>query len=145
MRVVLTRLPKDTLRFETPARAYRCAGPRGHIGGGLLLQGVSGGNGVVVWLRTPDSIASGAWPVLQRGDTLSPRGATVGVRFMLGDAAHGAPLDSGTVWVTRADNAVALAARGSGSETFTSAHTAVEVRIDAVPVGADTVSCRSQL
>ena len=141
----MTRSGKDTLRFEAPVRAYRCTGPRAHIGGGLLLEGVDDGNGIVVWLRTTDSITIGAWPLLQRGDTLSPRGATLGVRFMIGDAAHGAPLDSGTVWVTRADSAVALAARGTGTETLTSTHMAVEATFDAVRVGRDTVSCRSQL
>jgi hypothetical protein len=145
VRAVLTRQGKDTLRIEAPVRAYRCTGPRAQIEGGLLLQGVNGSDGVVVWLRTPDSITVGAWPLLQRGDTLSPRGATVGVRFMTGDAAHGAPLDSGTVWVTRADSAVALVARGSGTETLTSTRMAVEATVDAVRVGPDTVSCRSQL
>jgi hypothetical protein len=142
---VLTRQAKDTLRIDAPVRAFRCTGPRAQIGRGLLLQGVNGGNGVVVWLRTTDSITIGAWPVLQRGDTLSPRGATVGVRFVTGDAAHGAPLDSGMVWVTRADSLVALVARGAGTETLTSTRMAVEATFDAVPVGADTVSCRSQM
>jgi hypothetical protein len=142
---VLTRQGKDTLRIDAPARAFRCTGPRAQIGGGLLLEGVNGGNGVVVWLRTPDPITVGAWPVLQRGDTLTPRGATVGVRFLIGEAAHGAPLDSGMVWVTRADSAVALVARGSGTEALSSTHMAVVATFDAVPLGPDTVSCRSQL
>jgi len=141
----MTRSSKDTVRFEAPVRAYRCTRPRAQIVGGLLLQGVNDGNGIVVWLRTPDSITLGAWPLLQRGDTLSPRGATLGVRFMIGDAAHGAPLDSGTVWVTRADSAVALAARGTGTEALTSTHMTVEATFDAVRIGTDTVSCRSQL
>ena len=141
----MTRLGKDTLRFDAPVRAYRCTGPRAQIRGGLLLQGVNGSNGVVVWLRTPDSITTGAWPLLQRGDTVSPRGATVGVRFLIGEAARGAPLDSGTVWVTRADSAVALVARGAGTETLTPTRLAVEATFDAVPVSPDTVSCRSQM
>jgi len=142
---VLTRQGKDTLRIDAPVRAFRCTGPGAQIRGGLLLQGANGGNGVVVWLRTRDSVTTGPWPVVQRGDTLSPRGATVGVRFVTGDAAHGAPLDSGTVWVTRADSAVALVARGTGTETLTSTHMAVEATFDAVLVGRDTVSCRFQM
>ena len=145
VRVVLTRQGKDTVRIDAPVRAFRCSGPHGQIRGGVLLQGVNGGNGVVVWLRTRDSVTTGPWPVLQRGDTLSPRGATVGVRFVTGDAAHGAPLDSGTVWVTRADTAVALVARGTGSETLTATRMAVEATFAAAPVGADTASCRAQL
>ena len=145
VQVVLTRQGKDTVRIDAPVRAFRCTGPRAQIGGGLLLQGVNGGNGVVVWLRTADSLTVGAWPLLQRGDTLSPRGATVGVRFMLGDAARGALLDSGTVWITRADSMVALVARGTGSETLTATRMAVEATFAAAPVGADTASCRAQL
>jgi len=141
----MTRQGKDTLRIDAPARAVRCTGPRAQVGGGLLLQGVNGGAGVVVWLRGQDPITVGAWPVLQRGDTLTPRGATVGVRFMMGDIAHGAPLDSGTVWVTRADSAVALVARGTGTETLSATRMAVEATFDAVPVGTDTASCRHQL
>jgi hypothetical protein len=106
---------------------------------------VRGGDGVLVWLRTADSVTVGAWPLLQRGDTLTPRGATVVTRFMLGDAARGATLDSGTVWVTRADSLVSLVARGSATETLTATRMTVEATFEAVPVGADTVSCRSQL
>ena len=142
---LLSRQGKDTVRIDAPARALRCTGPGGQIGRGLLLQGVNGGNGVLVWLRTPDSMTTGAWPVLQRGDTLTTRGATVGVRFMLGEMARGAPLDSGTVWVTRADSAIALVARGTGAETLTSTRMAVEATFDAVPIGADTASCRFQM
>jgi hypothetical protein len=141
----MTRQGKDTLRIDAPARAVRCTGPHAQVGGGLLLQGVNGAAGVVVWLRSPDPISVGAWPVLPRGDTLTPRGATVGVRFMMGDIAHGAPLDSGTVWVTRADSAVALVARGTGTETLSATRMAVEATFDAVPVGADTAACRHQL
>src|SRR5207237_562875 len=86
---VLTRQGKDTLRIDAPVRAFRCTGPGAQIRGGLLLQGANGGNGVVVWLRTRDSVTTGPWPVVQRGDTLSPRGATVGVRFVPGGACRG--------------------------------------------------------
>jgi hypothetical protein len=55
----------------------------------------------MAWLRTPDSIAAVTWPVLQRGDTVSPRGATIAVRYFLGDVAHGVVMDSGSVAVTR--------------------------------------------
>jgi hypothetical protein len=139
--VVVARLPKDTVRFEAPARARPCAGGRG----GILLQGASGGNGVAVWLRTPDSIASGPWPVLQRGDTVTPRGALVGVRYQVGDYAHGAPLDSGAVRVTRTGGVVTVVARGGGMDGAAHGRLSVEAAFDAVPVEPDTVSCRSGL
>lgn len=138
VRVSVARLPKDTVRFEAPARARRCSGSRR----GILLQGASGGNGVAVWLRTPDSIASGPWPLLQRGDTVTSRGAIVGVRYTVGDYAHGAPLDSGAVRVTLTGGGVTLVARGSGLDGAAHGRLAVEATFDAVPLEADTVSCR---
>jgi hypothetical protein len=126
------------VRFEAPARARRCSGSRG----GVLVQGASGGNGVAVWLRTPDSIASGPWPLLQRGDTVTPRGASVGVRYSVGDYAHGTPLDSGAVRVTRTGGVVSLVARGSGLDAVGGGRLAVEATFNAVPLAADTISCR---
>jgi hypothetical protein len=137
--VWVARLPKDTVRFEAPARARRCSGGRG----GVLLQGASGGNGVAVWLRSPDAIASGPWPLLQRGDTVTPRGAIVGVRYNVGDYAHGAPLDSGAVHVTRTGDVITLVARGGGLDGAAHGRLSVEATFEAVPLAADTVSCRS--
>ena len=138
------RPPKDTIRFEAPARARRCH--RGTGNGALLLQGSSEGNGVVVWLREggsrADSQAGGAWPLLQRGDTVSPRGATVGVRYMMGDVPHGLPLDSGAVEVRRADGVLTVVARGTGLDVTAAGRVGLEASFDAVPLETDTVSCR---
>ena len=130
---------RDTIRFEAPARAKRCSG-----GPGLLLQGSSEGNGVVVWLRGSgaDSPAGGPWPLLQRGDTVSPRGATVGLRYMMSDVAHGLALDSGAVEVRQTGGAITLVARGTGMETMAAGRVALVASFDAVPLEADTVSCR---
>src|SRR2546427_559240 len=85
--------------------------------GGVVLHGASEGNGVIVWLRQRDSFPNGDWPVLQRGDTAAARGAIVAARFMIGEVAHGVPLDSGTVTVTREGGDVISAhAPGSGLE-----------------------------
>ncbi len=135
VRALVTRPPKDTVRFTAPARASRCGAARG-----LLLQGATGGNGVMVWLRSRDSVASGPWPLLQRGDTASPRGATVGARFMVGDVAHGVALDSGTVAVGRTAGAISVTASGAGMEG-TVGRVTVEASFDAVFVGPDTVPC----
>src|SRR2546429_6491943 len=43
VRALVARPPKDTIRFEAPARAQRCGGGTG--GGGLLLQGAGKGDG----------------------------------------------------------------------------------------------------
>jgi len=82
VRAFVTRPPKDTVRFTAPAIASQCVGGVGH---GFLFRGSSGGDGAILWLRTPDSLALGTWPLVQRGDTVSLRGGTVGVRFMVGE------------------------------------------------------------
>jgi len=109
-----------------------------------LLQGSSEGNGVVVWLRGSgaDSLVGGPWPLLQRGDTVSPHGATVGVRYMMSDVAHGLALDSGAVEVRQTGGAITLVARGTGMETMAAGRVALEASFDAVPLETDTVSCR---
>jgi hypothetical protein len=139
VRVRVTRPPKDTIRFEAPARARRCGGRKG-----LLVHGSSGGNGVVVWLRTgsADSLANGPWPLLQRGDTMSRHGATVGVRYMMGDVAHGLPLDSGTVEVRKVSGVLTIVARGTALDATASGRVGLEASFEAVPLATDTVSCR---
>ena len=138
----MIRPPKDTIRFEAPAGARRCSDGPGRAG--LLLQGSTGGNGVILWLRAGggDSLAAGPWPLLQRGDTVSPRGATVAVRYMLNEVAHGLPLDSGAVEVRQTGGAITLVARGTGMETMAAGRVALEASFDAVPLETDTVSCR---
>ncbi|PYP80769.1 MAG: hypothetical protein DMD25_02615 [Gemmatimonadetes bacterium] len=136
----MARPPKDTIRFEAPARAHHCSGgPRS----GLVLQGSSDGNGVFIWLRggETDSLAGGPWPLLQRGDTLSPRGGTVGVRYMLNAVAHGLPLDSGAVEVRETAHVFTVVARGTGHETMAAGRVALEASFDAVPLETDSVSC----
>jgi hypothetical protein len=108
------------------------------------LQGSSEGNGVVVWLRGSgaDSLGGGPWPLLQRSDTVSPRGATVAVRYMMGDVAHGLPLDSGAVEVRKTGGVVTVVARGTGMETAAAGRVGLDASFDAVPLETDTVSCR---
>jgi len=79
---------------------------------------------------------------LQRGDTVSPHGATVGVRYMMGDAAHGLPLDSGTVEVRRAGGVLTIVARGTALDASAAGRVGLEASFDAVPLEADSVSCR---
>ena len=138
----MTRPPKDTTRFEAPARASRCSGGGGSRAGGVILRGSRAGNGAVAWLRTVDTVASGAWPLLQRGDTVSLRGATVAVRYMVKEMAHGFTLDSGSVAVRRNGRVLTVVARGVGLESAITGRVWLEASFDAVPIGADTVPCR---
>jgi len=146
VRALVARPPKDTIRFDVPADARRCGGGTGSEG--FLLQGSNQGNGVVVWLRArgtrADSLPDGPWPLLQRGDTVSPRGATVGVRYVLNEVAHGLTLDSGAVEVRATGGVITLVARGTGVEVAAAGRVALEASFNAVPLEPDTVSCRAR-
>jgi hypothetical protein len=128
----------DTASFSVPAEAHRCSG-----GPSLLLQGSDErGSGVLVVLRRRDSLATGAFPLIALGDSLTPRGANVAARYMMGDVAHGVSLDSGTVDLTTSGDAIAARVRGSGLEG------GIRVGVDAtyaglpLPSPGDTLPCR---
>jgi len=77
-----------------------------------------------------------------RGDTATPHGAVIGVRFMTGALTHGTALDSGVVTVSRARDRLTARARGSGQEVGGPRRARVEAEFDALVIGGDTVSCR---
>lgn len=138
LRATVVHPAPDTIRFAVPAAAQRCGDGRS-----LLLEGAGErGNGVLVVLRYGDSIALGSFPLLALGDSLTPRGAAVAVRYMKGDVAHGLALDSGAVDLTAARDSLAARVRGSGLEG------AVRIALDAaftgLPLATDTVPCRFQ-
>src|SRR5207245_1267422 len=66
------------------------------------------------------------------------------VRFTVGEVAYGVALDSGAVTVTALRPSVMLVVRGAGLAVSAAGRVTAEVAFDAVPVGADTVSCRSR-
>jgi hypothetical protein len=107
-----------------------------------VLQGSEGGNGVLVWIRSGDSIAAGVFSLLARGDSTSTHGATVAVRFMVGDLAHGLTLDSGEVSLSSAGSVLSAAASGSGVEVGGRGRVALEASFTSVPLGSDTVPCQ---
>ncbi len=111
----------------------------------MLVQGTKDGNGVLLWLRYEDSVQGGEFPMLGRGDTGAPHGAIVAVRFMIGDAAHGVTLDSGTVSVTPADGLLTARARGSGLDVAGVGRVALEASFDSVVAGSDTAVCQVKL
>ena len=135
---------RDSVRFETPASLRRCGGARGFV-----LEGELRGNGVLVWLRKGgDSLPPGRYPVLLRGDTLTPRGAVVAVRFMTGEMAHGLVLDSGWVTVTVGggkEPSVSAAVRGAGLEPTAGRRVAVEAEFTKTGLAADSARCEARL
>jgi len=134
---------RDSVRFETPASLRRCGGARGFV-----LEGELRGNGVLVWLRSGDSLPPGRYPVLSRGDTLTPRGAVVAVRFMTGEMARGLVLDSGWVTVTVGggkEPSVSAAVRGAGLEPTAGRRVAVEAEFAKTGLAADSTRCEARL
>jgi len=139
--------PRDSVRFETPAWLRRCGGARGFV-----LEGEVRGNGVLVWLRPGESLPSGRYPVLTRGDTLTPRGAVVAARFMTRDIAHGVVLDSG--WVTVKANRgtgvegerlqVSAEVGGAGLEIAGGRRVRVEAEFDQTTPAADSARCEAR-
>jgi hypothetical protein len=127
----------DTLHFALPAAAHHCKGRRA-----LLLEAATEqGNGVLVLLRYGDSLAVGPVPLIALGDSITPRGANVAVRYMKGDIAHGVSLDSGVVDLTATGDVLAARVRGAGLET------GQRIFVDATyggvrrPSPGDTVPC----
>ena len=133
------------MRFEASASLRRCSGA-----GGFVLEGELRGNGVLVWLRGQggDSLPRGRYAVLSRGDTLTPRGAVVAVRFMTGDSAHGLVLDSGAVTVSAEQargSGVSVTVRGAGLESAEGRRVGVEAEFAKTRLAADGARCQTQL
>ena len=119
-----------------------CRAPRA----ALVFEAVSGGNGLLVLLRAPDSAASGDFPVLGVRDTVTVRGAVVAVRYMTGEMPHGYALDSGSVSVTESPGSFGLRVLGSGLETPGAIRPFLDATFEGVvrntaPTPGDTVPC----
>jgi hypothetical protein len=134
----VVRSDHDTIRWATPAVARPCRDGRS-----LLLEAASErGDGVLVLVRYGDTLDAGPFPLLLLGDSLSPRGAAVAVRYMTDDVSHGFTLDSGVVELRPARDALGARVHGTGVES------AVRVELDAtyadVRLAADSVPCGFQ-
>jgi len=138
-RIVLQ--PHDTVEFTTDASVQHCSGRRG-----FTIEGVAGGNGVLVWLRASDSATAGEYPVLTRGDTIAPRGVAAAVRFLVQNTDRGAILDSGVVVVSASGGLLEAQVHGSGLDARAGQRVVLEASFRGLPlVVADTVTCRVQL
>jgi hypothetical protein len=142
VRVEVRRPPAvvDSAKFEAHVTARRCGSGRG-----LVLEGVDGGNGVLVWIRfaPAESLTAGPYAMLVRGDTVARRGAVATVRWMQGEAAHGMLLDSGTVTVSSPPVAgrMSASAAGSGIEYIGARRASVTAVFSDVRVAAETTGC----
>ena len=134
MRVRVLRDPKDSTVFTVAEVAHPCRG------GGVLFDAVNGGNGALVWIRSPH-VAPGAYPLLGRADSTTPLGALVAVRFIWHDIAHGFSVDSGTVALGTAGSWYQGRVQGSGTDIGLASKATVDIRIDSVQPRRDTIAC----
>jgi hypothetical protein len=131
----VVRSEGDTVRWATPAVARRCRDGRS-----LLLEAANEqGSGVLVLVRYGDSLDAGPFPLLLLGDSLSPRGAAVAVRYMTNDVSRGFALDSGRVELRPGPDALGARVRGTGLEG--TVRVTVDAEYDGVPLASDSVPC----
>jgi hypothetical protein len=127
---------RDTVRFEGAVETALCDSARG-----VLLDGVTGGNGVLLWVRPGDSTLAGEYDYAARGAPASQRGVVAAVRFVASDIARGVTLDSGRVRVTEREGFLSAAGQGAGPAFPGASRVFVRFGFEAVPVPRDTVSC----
>jgi len=142
LRARIIRQSRDTLRFEAAAAANLCGRA---VGDGVVLQGSAHGNGVLIYVRSSDSVPSGEFPLMARADSTTARGAIVTARFQAGDLARGVVLDSGSVAVSRAGDVLTATARGAGAEVAGTGRVALTASFESVRMGPDTVQCTARL
>lgn len=130
----------DTVRFEVPVMAWRCAG-----GGGVLVTGAREGQGVLLLLRSGEPVIdTGSYVLLTRADSAALRGAIVAIRFSVGPTSHGLTVDDGTARVSRTTPTLAAAVSGRGVETGTAVQRTADLTVDDVPLAPDSAFCRVQ-
>lgn len=112
--------------------------------GGVLFDAVNGANGVLAWVRGPGPLAAGSFPLLGRGDSVTPRGAVVAVRFISHDVAHGFPVDSGTLTLSSTGRWYRGRIQGSGTDLGNAMRGTVDVTIDSISPRPDTLACGAQ-
>lgn len=134
------RTPPDSTAFDAPAAGRPCAGGRG-----VLLEGVNGGSGVLAWVHGPTGVTRATYPILAGGDTVTPRGAVVAVRYLNHGVARGFALDSGVLTVTAAGPRYRAHLDGKGLEPSTASRPLVQVTFDSVLVGRDTIVCGGRI
>ena len=110
----------------------------------MLFDAIDGANGVLAWVRSPQPLTPGAYPLLGRSDSTTPRGAVVAVRFIWHDVAHGFPADSGTLTLSAAGRWYRGRVQGSGTDLGLAVRTAIDITIDSIRLQPDTIACGAQ-
>jgi len=130
---------RDSVRFDLPLAVNQCGSGRG-----WLFHGAARGQGVLAWVRAAGAIDTGSYPLITRGDSVTPRGATVAIRYVTGDISHGLIVDTGMLQISAARPPINARVRGVGLEPKEAEQFEVEVTVSGVPAVGDTVTCRVQ-
>lgn len=125
--------------FDATAMARVCAG--GH---GVLLEAVTGGNGLLLWIRAPGEVTPGAYPVIPRGDSTAARGAVIATRYLIREVPHGFAADTGSVTLLAAGPAYAARLRGRGIEVSAATRPTLDAEIRGARVEGDSIRCAVQ-
>ena len=138
MHVRIQRPTKDSTVFTATVAVHQCRR------GGVLFDAVNGANGVLALVRSPAPLTTGSFPLLGRGDSVTPRGAIVAVRFIWHDVAHGFPLDSGLLTLSAAGRWYRGRIQGSGTDLGSATRGTVDITIDSISPRPDTLACGVQ-
>lgn len=107
----------------------------------MLFDAVDGPNGVLVWVKSAQPLTSGAYPLLGRADSTTPRGAVVAVRFIWHDVAHGFSVDSGTLTLSAAGRWYRGRVLGAGTDLGLAVRSTIDIAIDSMQPRPDTIAC----
>jgi hypothetical protein len=102
---------------------------------------VSGAYGVLAWVHAPGGVTPATYPIIAAGDTVTPRGAIVAVRYISRGIARGFALDSGLLTVTAIGPRYRAYVDGRGLEMALATHPLVHMTFDSVLLGRDTIKC----
>lgn len=141
IRVTIERPQLDLVEFELAATAQPCAG-----GGGRMLSGTNGLQGMLVWIVTEGGPDSGAFPINRGADSVPVPHSRVSLRYLTGDIAHAIALDSGTVEVRPerpGGTTVSGSVVGSGFDSGENLRPLVRATFQGIRARPDSEACGS--
>jgi hypothetical protein len=139
IRVTIERPQLDAVELELAGAAKPCAS-----GGGRMLTGTNGLQGMLVWIVTEGGPDSVAFPINRGADSVPVPHARVSLRYLIGDVAHAIALDSGTVEVRperQGGITVGGSVVGSGFDSGENLRPLVRATFQGIRVLPDSATC----
>jgi hypothetical protein len=137
LHVTVNGADSSLVELTVPVEARRCSD-----GAGLLILGVAERHGMLVWVATAGGPDTGAYALSPAGDTLPGRHARASLRYLIDDRAHSLAIDSGTVHLERAGDALSGTVTGSGFDHGAGHRPLVRAELRGIPVLPDSGPCR---